>query len=517
MGKFFNIAGPCIAKYHYMIPSLSRIGNVQRLIDQQQYFTIRAGRQTGKTTIARDLAIHLNAGTQYYALYCSLESVMEFPDPERGIPVILDCIANALRASDHLQAYAQIFDMADRTKYATEVMACISRLCKAIDRPLAILFDEADCMSDSTLVTFLRQLRNGYIIRDTSPFAQSIALISMRNLRDYKYKVRDNKETLGSVSPFNIIAKDFLLQNFTIAEITNLYAQYTADTGQIFDTQVIDRVFNWSGGQPWLVNALAQEIIDNIVHNDVQQRITPEMVDTAAYTLIVRRDTHIDSLLERLKEPRVQQVVEPLLLGQAHNLDPMSDEFMYVMELGIILNDMGELRFANKIYNEVIARTLNSRTQQAIDKSYTYRWIENGNIQMNDLLREFQSFWRINSEIWVQQYQYREAAPHLILQAFLQRVINGGGQILREFATGRGRADICVVYEQNRYPIELKIYRSETTVSDGILQLAEYMQRMNCSEGWLAVFDTRQNRSWDDKITWHTEIYDNKTIHILGL
>ena len=55
---------------------------------------------------------------------------------------------------------------------------------------------------------------------------------------------------------------------------------------------------------------------------------------------------------------------------------------------------------------------------------------------MNLLLKGFQEFWRENSEIWTERFEYKEAAPHLILQAFLQRVINGGAHILREFASG---------------------------------------------------------------------------------
>jgi hypothetical protein len=53
------------------------------------------------------------------------------------------------------------------------------------------------------------------------------------------------------------------------------------------------------------------------------------------------------------------------------------------------------------------------------------------------LLKAFQEFLRENSEIWVEKYEYKEAAPHLILQAFLQRVIKRGGEIIRKYASGR--------------------------------------------------------------------------------
>jgi len=49
-----------------------------------------------------------------------------------------------------------------------------------------IFFDEADCLANGTLIAFLRQLRNGYVNRGRIPFVHSIALVGMRNIRDYK-------------------------------------------------------------------------------------------------------------------------------------------------------------------------------------------------------------------------------------------------------------------------------------------------------------------------------------------
>ncbi|HKL20654.1 MAG TPA: hypothetical protein VJ904_02545, partial [Tichowtungia sp.] len=80
-----------------------------------------------------------------------------------------------------------------------------------------------------------------------------------------------------------------------------------------------------------------------------------------------------------------------------------------------------------------------------------------GSIDMRRLLVEFQHFWRENSEIWQERFEYREAAPHLILMAFLQRVLNGGGRIDREYSSGRGRIDLCLHHGGRRYPVELKI------------------------------------------------------------
>ena len=135
---------------------------------------------------------------------------------------------------------------------------------------------------------------------------------------------------------------------------------------------------------------------------------------------------------------------------------------------------------------------------------------------MNLLLKDFQQFWRENSDIWIEKYQYKEAAPHLILQAFLQRIINSGGKVSREMAEGTKRLDLCVQYREAKYPIELKLRYGEKTYQEGQNQLADYMEKLGSIEGWLIVFDRRKKTPWSEKIFWKTQEVKGKTIHIVG-
>jgi hypothetical protein len=145
------------------------------------------------------------------------------------------------------------------------------------------------------------------------------------------------------------------------------------------------------------------------------------------------------------------------------------------------------------------------------------RYLKNGRIDMDFLMRDFQQFWRENSKIWVKKFDYGEAAPHLILMAFLQRVVNGGGQIIREMAAGTGRLDLCLIYENRKYPIELKIRYGEKYVEEGLEQTARYMDTLGCKEGWLAVFDRSSEKTWDEKLFMKKETIEGKTITVVGL
>ncbi len=515
MEKYFNIAGPCNEKSHYMVPVLKRIKAIDRLVRQGHYFVIHAPRQTGKTTLIKALVNHYNSEANYYALYCSLESVQVFTEPERGIPEISDNIRLALKYSN--LPHNLEFVKTTTQNYSTQISEGLRDYCSILDKPLIIFFDEIDGLQNGTLVTFLRQLRDSYISRPEITFVHCIALVGMRNIRDYRSKIRDTQQTLGSASPFNIISEALTIKNFLFSDIESLYLQHTQATGQVFEKTALEKVFEQTDGQPWLVNAIAREIIQNILEDDHAQKITEELVQQAIQNIILRRDTHIDSLFDKLKEPRVRKIIEPIILGKPNEISISSDDTQYCMDLGLIKIFDGEILPANKIYNEVIIRTLSYDSQFELIHKIKPDWVDDHcNIDMTRLIKGFQQFWRENADIWVEKYEYKEAAPHLILQAFLQRVINGGGTILREYASGRERMDLCVIFGNNKYPIELKIRYSKSVVQEGIEQLANYMTTLGEATGWLVIFDRDTAKKWDEKIFWVTENYEGKTIHVVG-
>jgi hypothetical protein len=538
--KYFNIAGPCDSEKHYMVEASTRLQGVEQLIDQEQYFVIHAARQSGKTTYIRDLTQRLNAGGRYYALCCSLESVQNIVEPEHGIPAILDCIVLALqkssipfkmgrpniwsrivfalRKSPMPFIYDESYERDKKSRTVVILTLFLMNLVKSLDKPLVIFFDEADCLSEDTLISFLRQLRNGYNSRSTIPFVHSVALVGMRNIRDYKVKVRPDSDTRGLSSPFNIVTEAFTLKNFTQEEIAQFYQQHTAETGQMFENDAIKLVWEQTQGQPWLVNAIAREVIVKMLQSDYTKPVTSAMVAEAIQTIILRRDTHIDNLHERLKEERVRKVIEAIILGDT--VETRSDDFYYTRDLGLI-RDTPKIEPANPVYAEVIIRTLNYDFQDKLMQEDSIprlpRYLKDGRIDMNRLMSDFQEFWRENSAIWNEKFDYKETAPHLIMMAFLQRIINGGGQLVREMAAGSGRLDLCIVYGGQKYPIEIKLHRGKKYFEKGLGQTAGYIDTLGCKEGWLAVFDRRQNIEWDTKIFTRKEIVEGKTINIVGL
>ena len=520
--KYFNVAGPCIEGKHYMLDATARLHNeLTELINSEQYYVIHAARQTGKTTLLINLANKINKEGKYYAVYCSLERVYGVADPAISMSAIINGFAIALE-NYQLPYFENFKDNLDISDHLNAFGLALSRYCRRIDKPLVIFFDEADCLSEGTLISFLRQLRDGFVNRHIAPFPTSVALVGMRNIRDYKARIRDNQATLGTASPFNIITSSLTLRNFTKEEVTALYNQHTDETGQIFEDAAVELAFEQTQGQPWLVNAIAREIIIEQLKKDFSKQITAEMVSKAINTIILRRDVHIDQLLDKLKEPRVQKVIEQVIMGENDKIEKLSDDYHYVKDLGLIRENNKMIEPANPIYGEVIIRTLNYNEQWILDSDERFseydmpKYYTNGAVDMNRMLQDFQQFWRENSDVWEERFQYKEAAPHLILQAFLQRVFNGGGDVKREMAAGKDRLDLCISYKGKKYPIELKINRGKQSIEKGIEQTLGYMDTLGCDEGWLVAFDQDNKKSWDEKIYQKKEVIRGKTVNIFG-
>jgi len=491
-----------------MLDPLRNIGKeLTNLIERKNYFVLHAARQSGKTTLLWELVNKINAEGKYYALYCSLEGLQALTEPEKGIPEIVQKIESYIRNQGLPNNFAKDANYGSISNVLNDSLV---DYCRSLDKPLVILFDEADCLSNGTLITFLRQLREGFVSRAKVPFVHSIALVGMRNIRDYKARIRPDSETLGSASPFNIISEAMTISNFTSEEVAELYNQHTTATGQVFEEDAAKFIFEQTQGQPWLVNAIAREAVEKICKSDYSTVITQDIAKQAIQNIILARGTHFDSLMERLKEERVRNVIEPLILGDNLAVDRISDDYLYTRDLGLIREvGGGVVEPANKIYAEIIVRYLNYTLQEnfktEMPNNDLPKYIKAGKININTLLKDFQSFWRENSEIWVERYkknlyQYDEAAPHLVIQAFFQRVLNGGGHISREMALGKNRADICVEWEKQKYPIELKLYKGTKTIKDSTEQILKYMDKVGSKEGWVVIFDRTPKKSWSKKL-----------------
>ena len=511
--RTFNTAGPVRAHRHYQIAPLSRIDleDVLALIRDEKYFVLHAPRQTGKTSALLALRDLLNGdeGGDYRCVYVNVENGQ----------AMRENVAEAMRTVLAELAYQASVTLGDETLEelwpallervgpAQALRQALARWCMADPRPLLLLIDEIDALIGDTLLSVLRQLRTGYVDRPRR-FPHSIVLCGLRDVRDYRiHSSAENCLVLGG-SAFNIKSESLRLGDFCEQEIRTLTAQHTEQTGQVFTEDALQMIWERTAGQPWLVNALCYDVcFRHKPGRDRTRPVTAGAIVAAQERLILRRDTHIDDLANKLREERVRRVVQPILTG-ARQQEWSTEDIAYVHDLGLVARDAdGPLRIANPIYAEVVPRHLNYAVQAGLPQQMAWYVDAHGGLDVEGLIAAFQAFFREHSEHWVQRFeQYHEAGPQLLLQAHLQRVVNGGGRIEREYALGRGRTDLLIVWphggRERRYVVECKVLRGdlERTIAEGVAQTRAYADRCAAEAGHLIVFDRSPGQTLEQKI-----------------
>jgi hypothetical protein len=515
MPRTFNTTGPCEPDRHYMLPAEGRLPDLLPRVQAEQYFVVHAPRQTGKTTAIRAFAARLR-GLGYAAVWATLEESQGVDLVEEAEALWITAIARGAR---HLSAGER---PPPRSAVATDppgsrLGAWLGLWCAQTPAPVVLLLDEADTVSGPALVSLLRQLRAGFVERGPGRFPVSVGLVGMRDLRDYLTHAKDGAHT-NPGSPFNIKAESITLRNFTRAEVAALLGQHTEETGQGFALEAIGQIAHQSAGQPYLVNALAL----GATQLAGEQTVSLPHVEAAREALIRARSTHLDALAERLRDPRVAPVIQAVLLGDL-DVETDTDDYQLTVDLGLIDDATRPPTIANPLYREILARQLARRRQDNLPAPWWPWRSPSGGLDMAALIAAFLEWWRENGDQLVGQgiQGYPEAVPHLTFMAFLQRVVNGGGRVSREFAVGRGAIDLLVEYGDERFVIELKRIRPqhdspERVVNAGLRQLGRYLDAVGVQHGWLLIFDQRPGQRWEDRLWASERIVDGKTVSLRG-
>jgi hypothetical protein len=515
MERFFNNAGPIIPEDHYHIDPLSRVDwpEVRLLIAEKRYFVLHAPRQTGKTSTLLAMMKPLNEEGRHACAYANIEAAQAARgDETQGIPAACSAISGALALYLGESALDLWYvEQGRRLPPQTQLTRLLERWARNSSRPTVLFLDEVDALVGDTLISLLRQIRAGYAQRPQS-FPQSIVLCGVRDVRDYRIHQGDGEVITGG-SAFNIKAKSLRMGNFTREETEALWRQHTTETGQVFDETIFPELWEDTAGQPWLVNALGYEVTREIRANrDRTKPITLASYLQAREDLIQSRATHLDQLADKLREPRVHTVISALLASEADTLNVSPHDYEYVADLGLI-QTRPSFRIANRIYREVIPRELTWSVQIGIaNQEQSWYVTPEHLLDMVKLLAAFQQFFREHADVWSEGLSYREAASQLLMQAFLQRILNGGGRINREYGLGRRRTDLFIEWpldpEQGlfgpiqRIVVELKLLHGhlETVIAQGLEQTVDYAGQAGADEVHLFIFDRESGRPWDERI-----------------
>ena len=502
----FGTQGPVNPQEHYVVSRTEKITDYINRVEQGKYIVLFAPRQTGKTTFFQEALAALIAGA------ASVKHAIDyFP-----IQLNFDVYKNTSIADFYDNLYQDICEQIEntfhrRSETLPEVLSqlladtkltnhhAMRRFFRHLERLLTpqkfvLIIDEFDGIPQAALSDFLHTLRHIYIAgKPRCP--HSIGIIGVQSIAQLNYD--------RSISPFNI-QDEFHLPNFTLEQVHELLGQYTNEVGQPFTPEVIASIHKQTAGQPVLVNRFAQILTEEL---DIpkSEPITMSHFSKAHAQLLHERNTNIEHLTTNIrKNPRFESVLMRIMArdeGVDFNMDDdvISELAMY----GVIKRARdGMCEILNPIYLYRIMRTfkptVNGLEHQYLpggtDEEFLNYITPAAQIDMEALLDNFRDFIaRAGFKILQVPDTPQESVGRHLLLAYLDHFVKIiGGFMHIEVQTGRGRMDIIITYNQQKYIIETKIWRGDRRYQAGKKQLAVYLKSERTMEGYYIVFDHRE-------------------------
>ncbi len=512
MDKFFNTAGPCRSDLHYMLDPMTRLNGVRKLIDNHQYFSIYGAHQTGKTSCSYALMDMLNQQGVYTALTVNIQVAATGRDSHEATRMIAAAIYR--QACLHLSEAECPMEVTEQDAQFDNLQDYLSDWARHNRKPIVLLMDEVDALKEAYFVALMRQIRAGFEGRPRG-FPQSIGLIGLRDIQDYAVQSpRNNPNLPGAETPFNVKSTSLSIGNFTPEQMDDLLFQHTQATGQVFPDDVREHLFDLTQGQPWLVNALADLMISDRLHNDYDADIQCAHLVAAQQLLLERGETHIDIVLKKLREAPIKLVVEAIINGEAADFTKFKDALSYARSMGIVTHSP-PVRFANSIYRELALKTMCSVFIESLptDLVDIERYWHKDSVDIDALLAEFQLFYQRFAQAWIARYEFKEAGRQLLFIAFLTRLTQGQAAFEWDMALGHGRCCVSLDYQGQRTAFVMKLRHDHYSREEGLEQTVRYLKQVNLSEGYLLLFDI----VWQQPIYREAVEHQHKHIILLGM
>ncbi len=495
----FGTQGPVNPEQHYIVARTEELAEFIKRVKEGRYIVIFAPRQTGKTTFfyaAMDilaaeeptyLPIHLD-----FEAYKNLTPADFYSNLTEDIREEIENIYHKRgeAPSDALRDFLENINLTDNVS----MLRGFRTLARVLGNHRVVVFiDEFDGIPPVVVSDFLYALRRIYISRTTPRCPHSLRIIGVKSIAQLNYD--------RSVSPFNI-HDDFALPNFTLAQVQELFGQYTAEVGQDFGPEVIDSIHKQTGGQPFLVNRFAQ-ILTEEMGIPKTEALTMTHFSEAYELFLQERNTNIEHLLTNIrKDPRFQTIL--MRIVSYENSVPFNPDNDIINELatyGVITKGTDrKCEIVNPIYLYRIIQAFKPLVN-GLERDYfpedtdEFQYLaDTGQIQMERLLDNFQDFiaragFRI---LQVPETPQEFIGQHLLFAYLDQFVTSVNGAMYMEVPTGRGRMDLIILHNQRKYVVETKIWRSERSYAQGKQQLAVYLSTEDVMEGYYVVFDHRE-------------------------
>lgn len=498
-----------------MVDITDKLNQIMKMVEEGNYFTINKPRQYGKTTTMYLLKQKLKQSNEYLAIKTSFEGIGDasFETENNFTETFLSLLVKEMKFHD--VELAKLIKSSEIQKM-NELGDVITEIVITSQKKIVLIIDEVDKSSNNQLfLSFIGMLRQKYLLtrEGEDQTFHSVILGGVHDVKSLKLKLRPGEEEKYN-SPWNI-AVDFKVDlSFNPKEIETMLRQYVEEKSAKMNIELIaKKLYYYTSGYPFLVSKLCQIIDEELQKTDWKVKDLEIAVDL----LLKQENTNFDSLIKNLENnPDLYKLVEKLTL-QSTKVDYNYDNPLINLGIlyGIFKEKNDKVAIHNRIYSE---RIYNYMSVNLMIENLSNKRIDNYNfrdnfiksdksLDMEMVLLKFQEF--MKKEYSSKDAKFIERNGRLIFLAFLKPIINGQGYDFKEAQVSEEkRLDVIVTYLDQKYVIELKIWRGSEYHSRGLKQLSDYLDCLNLSSGYLVAFDFSKEK----KFTKETLQFDNKQV-----
>ena len=500
----------CIPSKHYMVDPSERVKQIKKLVDDGKYFTINRARQYGKTTTLNALKLYLER--EYSVLSLDFQGIGRagYATEERFVQEFCRLVWN--RRKIDFPIPETILTTIEKWKDAEEPKVRLGELfdtltdwCALSEKRIILIIDEVDTAADNQVfLDFLAQLRDRYISRDKDGIAtfQSVILAAVTDIKHLKAKIRP-EDTHKANSPWNIAADFNIDMSLSETGIKGMLEEYEADHHTGMDTGAIaGEIRAYTDGYPFLVSRICQLIDENIAETmGLTKAWTRAGIDEAVKQILTESNTLFQSLTKALNNyPKLKADIRSILMeGKRLAWNPDQEDIVQLKMYGLIRNDHGTIRVANRIfetrlYNLFLSEEelMNSIFSREGDLAKN-QFVEDGRLNMRLILERFIVTYTQVCGPLKDRFTEKDGREQFLL--YLRPIINGTGNYYIEAQTrDQTRTDVIVDYLGQQYIVELKIWRGPRYNADGEKQIMEYLDYWNLDTGYMLSFNFNQNK-----------------------
>ncbi|MGD2085823.1 MAG: AAA family ATPase [Candidatus Aminicenantes bacterium] len=501
MKRIFNITGTCIPTMHFMADVSGKVDQVMEMIARGDYFAVNRPRQYGKTTLVYLLEQRLLKDNDYLVLSISFEEIDSetYENQQLFIATFLEILNEQL---EFLQE-KELLILTGENKNLTnlkQLNAFLTRLIADSGRKVVLMIDEVDKSSNNQLfLDFLGILRAKYLKRNQGKGStfHSVILAGVHDVKSLKAKIRSDAEQKYN-SPWNI-AVDFEVDMALFPnEITPMLEEYAEERKVIIDIPFFaDNLFYFTSGYPFLVSLLCKIFDEKILPGKKKKEWEQGDLVKAVQIALMQDNTNFDSLIKNLENnPDLYEFVFNIIMDEKEFSYNRRNPVIHQGTIyGILKEKQEKTRIHNRLYEQLIYDYMSSKLETSggikystISSSYIR---EDNTLDIEKIIRKFQEF--IKEQYSTKDTPFLERNGRLLFLAFIKPIINGRGFDFKEVEVSEEkRLDIVITFENQKYIVELKVWRGETYHQEGIRQLCDYLDRQNQTSGYLVIYDLRK-------------------------